>query len=352
MTIENEYYSQAVQGPYEVYSLGNFELEMGGMLRDCKLAYNTFGTLNEAKDNAILFPHMYTGTHKSLEIYVGEGMALDPKKYFIIFPDQLGSGVSTSPHNTPPPFNMAAFPRVTIGDDVRAQHQLLTQHFGIKTLQLVLGWSMGAQQTYEWAVRYPDMVKRAAPIAGTAKGTPHNTMFTNNLMDSLKTDPAWNNGWYTEPHAVHIGLRRHARTLAMQATCPEFFHYDVEAWRRMGFSSLEDFLVGLVEGYFLPMDPNDLLCQLWKWQNADVSRNTGGDLKAALERIKAKTFVICFSQDMFFPSYHCEREQKMIANSEFRPIPSLWGHFTMFGFFEEDKKAIDDVIKELLAVPV
>jgi homoserine O-acetyltransferase len=136
----------------------------------------------------------------------------------------------------------------------------------------------------------------------------------------------------------------------MQATCPEF--YRVEAWRRAGYSSLEDFLVGLIEGYFLPMDPNDLLCMLWKWQHGDVSKHTNGDLERALSRIKAKVFVIPFEQDMFFPVYHCEREQKMIPNSEFRPIPSLWGHFTMFGIFEEDKKAIDDVLKELLAVPV
>ncbi|GAC1566275.1 MAG: hypothetical protein NVS2B2_39030 [Ktedonobacteraceae bacterium] len=133
---------------------------------------------------------------------------------------------------------------------------------------------------------------------------------------------------------------------------PEFYHYDVEAWRRAGFSSLEDFLVGLVEGYFLPMDPNDLLCMLWKWQHGDITAHTGGDLKNALSHIKAKVFVMPFQEDMFFPAYHCEREQKLIPKSEFRPIPSLWGHFTMFGILEEDKKAIDAILKELLAVPV
>ncbi|GAC1378326.1 MAG: alpha/beta fold hydrolase [Ktedonobacteraceae bacterium] len=350
--LQNEYYSQELHGPYELFSLGDFELEMGGKLRDCKIAYATLGTLNAAKDNAILFPHMYSGTSKSMEPYVGAGLALDPAKYFIILPNQIGGGLSTSPHNTPPPFNGSAFPKVTIGDDVRAQHRLVTEKFGIQSLQLVVGWSMGAQQTYEWAVRYPAMVKRAAPIAGTAKATPHNSLFTSNLMEAITSDPAWNGGFYTDPHAVHVGLRRHARTLAMQATCPEFFHQDVEAWRRAGFSSMEDFLVGLVEGYFLPMDPNDLLAMMWKWQHADVSKHTNGDLKAALARITAKTFVMPFQEDMFFPVYHCEREQKLIPNSEFKPIPSLWGHFTMFGVFEEDKKAIDDTLKELLATPV
>src|SRR6266487_2817137 len=140
MGIENEYYSQEVHGPYELFSTGDLELEMGGKLRDCKIAYKAFGTLNAAKDNAILFPHMWSGTHKHMEIFVGEGMALDPKKYFIILPGQIGNGLSTSPHNTPPPFGQAAFPKATIGDDVRAQHQLVTEKFGIETLQLVLGW--------------------------------------------------------------------------------------------------------------------------------------------------------------------------------------------------------------------
>ncbi|MFL5665627.1 MAG: hypothetical protein ACJ8BW_30440 [Ktedonobacteraceae bacterium] len=99
--------------------------------------------------------------------------------------------------------------------------------------------------------------------------------------------------------------------------------YKEEAWRRAGYSSLEDFMVGFWEGYFLPMDPNDLLCMAWKWQHGDVSKNTGGDLKAALGRIKTKVFVMPFEEDLFFPVRDCEAEQKMIPKSELRPIPSL-----------------------------
>jgi homoserine O-acetyltransferase len=84
---------------------------------------------------------------------------------------------------------MANFPHVRIGDDVRAQHKLATEKFGLNNLALVVGGSMGAQQTYEWAVRYPDMVKRAAPIAGTAKNTIHDFLFTETLADAI-TIPA------------------------------------------------------------------------------------------------------------------------------------------------------------------
>src|SRR5689334_22023409 len=105
--IENSYYSQDIHGPYELHDVGNLELEEGGTIRGCKLAYATYGTLNAAKDNAILIPTWYSGTHKIIEqVYIGPGRALDPEKYFIIAVNQIGSGLSSSPHNTPMPGGM------------------------------------------------------------------------------------------------------------------------------------------------------------------------------------------------------------------------------------------------------
>ncbi len=183
--------------------------------------------LNAAKDNAILIPTWYSGTSKIMEqVYVGEGgHALDPSKYFIIIINQIGNGLSTSPHNTPHPMGgMANFPKVRIGDDVRAQHKLITEKFGIESLALVVGGSMGgAQQTYEWAVRYPDMVKRAAPIAGTAKNSEHDFMFAQTLAEAIMSDPAWDNGWYLESSDVHQGLLRHAKMWSVMGFSTEFF---------------------------------------------------------------------------------------------------------------------------------
>ena len=148
--IDNPYYSQEIHGPYELYDVGNLELEEGGTIRNCQLAYATFGTLNAAKDNAILVPTWYSGTNKIIEqVLIGGGRALDPAKYFIIIVNQIGGGLSTSPHNTPLPAGMANFPHVRIGDDVRAQHKLVTEKFGLNNLALVVGGSMGAQQRSE-----------------------------------------------------------------------------------------------------------------------------------------------------------------------------------------------------------
>jgi homoserine O-acetyltransferase len=206
---------------------------------------------------------------------------------------------------------------------------------------------MGAEQTYEWAVRFPDMVKRALPFAGTAKTTPHDFIFVRSHEDALKSDPAWNNGFYKHPSEVHVGLRRHAQIWSVMGLCQDF--YNKEAWREVGFTSLDDFLHRFWEAYFAPMDPNNLIWMGWKWRHGDVSRHTGGDLAAALSRIKAKTYVVPFSRDMFFPPDDCEAEQKLIPNSKFRVIDSLWAHFAMFCMTKSDRDQIDSCIRDLLA---
>ena len=345
--LNNEFYTPKNHQNYEFFALGEFELERGGSIPNCQLAYATLGKLNHDKSNAILFPVMFSGTSGSLQHFVGENLALDPKKYFIIIPNQLGNGISSSPHNTPSPYAMSAFPALDIADDVRAQYRLITEHFGIEKLALVLGWSMGAQQTYEWAVRYPDTVSRAAPIAGTAKTNPHNALYVETFCEALTSDPAWNQGEYTEPHAVESGLRRLAHVFALMGLSAKF--YKQELWTKLDIASREDFLTGFWEKWFLPMDPNALLCMADKWKHGDVSIPYQHDLANALGRITANTTVIAFSEDMFVPLHDCQSEQALIPNSQLAVIDSLWGHFSMLGLSEEDFTQLNKILKDLLS---
>ena len=341
------YYSQENHGPFELFEMESFDLEDGGRIRSCKLAYATHGTLSPAKDNVVLMPTWYSGTSKIMEqLFVGPGRALDPQHWFIVIVNQLGNGLSSSPHNTPAPFNGPRFPRVRIGDDVEAQRRLLAERFGVEEIALICGGSMGAQQTYEWAVRFPDQVRRAAAVAGTARITPHDYIYTAMVQETITSDPAWHGGWYRDAADVHAGLRKQAQLWSLMGLCPEF--YKRELWRGMGFSSAEDFTTGFIEGYFLPMDPNDLLCQAWKWQRGDVSRHTGGDLKAALGRIRARTFVMPISTDMFFPVQDCADEQALVPGSELRVIESYGGHFGLFAFEPGYTEQVDRHLRELL----
>ncbi|MDM0108601.1 alpha/beta fold hydrolase [Variovorax sp. J22R24] len=347
MTI-NTYYGPEGHGPYELYDIGTLDLEDGDAIQNCQLAVATHGTLNAAKDNAILVPTWYSGTSKIIEqVYIGTGRALDPAKYFIVVVNQIGNGLSTSPHNASDSQSGPRFPRVRIGDDVRAQHKLLTERFGIRSLALVVGGSMGAQQTYEWAVRYPDMVKRAAAIAGTAKNTEHDFLFTETLVDAITTDPGYKDGNYGNSAEVAAGLKRHAKMWTVMGWSTEFFR--AGRHRALGFDSMQAFVDNFMTGYFAPMDPNDLLSMAWKWQRSDVSRNAGGDLSAALQRVKAKTFVMPISHDMFFPPADCQAEQELIPRSEFRPIASIDGHLALFGTDPEFLAQVDTHLRALLA---
>lgn len=345
--IENSYYSPEMHGPYEMFSLGDFVLEEGYTLRDCQLAYTTFGELSPEKDNAILITTWYSSTHQIYaDVYIGPEHALDPEQYFIVVINQIGNGLSTSPHNTDGPFTMARFPHVRIGDDVRAQEQLLRERFGIEQLQLVTGGSMGAQQTYEWAVRFPEKVKRAAPIAGTAKNTLHDFIYAETLIEAITSDPAFRGGWYEASSDVHAGLARHARIWSVMGLSTEFWKQ--EQWRTLGFASADDFQIGFIEAYFGPMDPNDLLCMAWKWQRGDVSRHTGGDLAAALGRVEAKTFVMPINEDMFFPVRDCAAEQELVPGSELRVVESISGHLSLFGQEPSFMEQVDQHLGELL----
>jgi len=334
---------------YEIFELGDHALQRGATLRNARLAYKTFGTLNAAKDNAIVYPTWYSGQHYDNEWLVGRGMALDPDKYFIIIPNMFGNGLSSSPSNTPEPYNAARFPRVTAYDNVRAQHRLVTEHFGIEHLRLVTGWSMGGLQTFHWGALYPGMMDLLAPFCGSAKCSRHNFVFLEGVKAALTADDAFRDGWYVDK--PQKGLRAAARVYAGWGFSQAFYREELDI-RTLGYSSLEDFLVAFWEGFFLDRDPNNLLAMLWTWQNGDISANElyNGDYKAALGAIKAKAYVMPGQTDLYFPPEDSRNEVDNMPNASFVPIPSIWGHFAGGpGTNPVDIKFLDDKLKELLA---
>ena len=347
MPIDNPYYSTDVHGDFQLADVGDLVLEEGATLRGCQLAYQTLGTLNAAKDNAVLVTTWYSGNHGIMrDTYVGPGRAIDPADYYVVLVNQIGSGLGTSAHNLVGPYGRGRFPRVRIGDDVVAQERLLREQLGVEELALVFGGSMGAQQTYEWAVRFPDKVKRAAPLAGTARMYQHCVIFAQTLIDTLTSDPGYAGGWYASSDDVRGGLQRHAGLFALHVLSNDF--WTGERWRVLGFSSPEDFVVGFLEAYFQPMDPSALVNLAWKWQHGDVSRHTGGDLAAALGRITAKTVVLPISHDKFFPPEDCAAEQALVPGSELRVIEDLHGHAGLFGLSPDYGPQIDAALDGLL----
>ena len=333
---------------YEIFEAGDLALQSGATLRGAKLAYKTHGRLNARKDNVVVFPTFFGGQHTQNEGMIGQGKALDPAKYFIIVPDMFGNSVSTSPSNAAPPYNRARFPEVCLFDNVACQHRLVTEVFGIEKIALVTGWSMGAQQTFQWGSLYPDMVERIVPICGSARTSRHNFVFLEGVKAAITTDAAWAGGSYDQPPLK--GLRAMGRVYAGWAVSQAF--YREEVYLGLGYESLEDYLVNFWEARRVSADANDLLSMIWTWQNADISNNErfGGDFPKALGAIRAKAIVMPGRTDLYFPPEDSKNEVAQMPNAELRPIDSIWGHLAGGpGFNPPDSKFVDDALKEVLA---
>jgi homoserine O-acetyltransferase len=175
----------------------DFRFHNGQVVPELKLAYSTVG---EPTGEPVLVLHGTTGSAASMltpafggELF-GAGQPLDAGKYFVILPDAIGTGRSSKPSDG----LRMAFPKYNYDDMVEAQYRLVTEHLGIKHLRLVIGNSMGGMQTWMWAQKYPGFMDVAVPMASLP--TPmsgRNWMLRRLLTESIRRDPAWNNGNYT-----------------------------------------------------------------------------------------------------------------------------------------------------------
>jgi homoserine O-acetyltransferase len=305
------------------YLLGDVELLSGKTLPDAMLVYATYGELSTAKDNVILLPTFYTGTHYRNEGFFGVGRAIDPSRHFIISVNMFGNGLSSSPSNALPPVNGSHFPEITVYDNVVCQHRLVTELFGIQKIRLVAGWSMAGCQAYHWAAQYPEMVNAILPFCASARTSAHNFVFLEGVKAALTADRTWNRGNYRSPPVE--GLKAFGRVYAGWAFSQTFFRQGL--YKSLGFDTLEDLLRSWEEDH-LQWDANDLLAKLWTWQYADISAGPiyQSDFHRALAAIKARAILMPCSSDFYFPPEDNEIEATHMPNAELRTYHSAWGH--------------------------
>jgi homoserine O-acetyltransferase len=316
--------TQAPSKDYQIFNAGNVVLQSGRTFRNMFVAYKTFGTLNADKSNVIVYPTSYAAQHHDIQFMVREGGALDPSKYFIVIINLFGNGLSSSPSTTPWPDVGTRYPDVTYYDAVHVQRRMLTELWGIERVALVYGWSMGAMQAYHWAALFPQAVQRIAVVCGSARCAPHNHVFIEGAKHALMADAAYQDGVFKERPVR--GFRAMGRVYAGWALSQTF--YREELWRKLGASSLEDFLVTNWETTFARRDPSDLLAQFWTWQHGDISANDlyHGDLAKALAAIEARVLLMPGDQDLYFQVEDNRQELKHLRHAELKPIPSVWGH--------------------------
>ena len=308
---------------FEIYSLGDVSLQSGAVLPDARLAYKTYGTLNREKNNTVLLPTFYTGSHLRNEGFFGDGRAIDPARHFIVSINLIGNGFSSSPSNTQAPADRGNFPLVTLYDNVAMQQQLLSQQLGVESVLLVTGWSMAGCQAFQWAAQFPDRVGHILPFCASAKTSPHNFVFLEGVKAALLADSTFNNGFYDQPPVN--GLKAFGRVYAGWAFSQTFYRDKLH--RQIGFESAQDLLVDWEQDH-LNWDANNLLAKLATWQAGDISDNNlyNGDLQHALQAITAKTIVIACDNDLYFQPADNRLEIKHIKGGELRIYESPWGH--------------------------
>ena len=323
----------SAHGEHQLFALGDFRLESGVTLPDAQLAYVTHGTLNSEGSNAVLVPSWYSGDHHGYDTLIGPGLALDPAEYFIIATDQFADGLSSSPSNTLPPFAGPDFPQIAIRDNVQATYRLVTEVFGIERLAAVVGFSMGAQQAFQWAVSHPEMVAAVVAYCGNAKEYPFGIARLEGAKSAITADAAWNGGRYTTP--PEVGLRALARHWAAWGLSQEWWRQ--ELFREAGFDSVEAWITDS-EQFWLTRDANDLLSQAVTWQTHDIGDTPefAGNTERALRSIKARVLSMPSETDLYFPPEDAIYEAQFIPDVELVPIPSIWGHDAGLGINPDD----------------
>src|SRR6201984_2040639 len=185
-------------GERHEFVISSFKTESGVTLPQARVVYGTYGHLNAAKDNVVLLPSHYMADCHGYEWLIGPDRALDTSKLFLVATELFGNGHSSSPSNTPEPYHGPRFPVMTICDNVEAVHRLLTEELKVTHLRAIIGFSMGAQQAFQWAVSYPAFSDRIVATSGTAKCYPHGFIRLESQINAIATDPTYNNGAYTK----------------------------------------------------------------------------------------------------------------------------------------------------------
>jgi len=317
---------------HRLYDLGDFRLESGAVLPAAKVLYVTAGQLDSARDNAVLVPSYAGGNHHGYDFLLGRGAGLDTTRYYVILTEMFGSGGSSSPSNTPAPFNGPRFPQVTIRDNVAAAYRVLTDGLGLQHLRAVAGYSMGAQQALQWAVSHPGFFDRVIAWCGTAKTSPHGWTFLEAGIRAWEADSAFAGGNYR---------RRPMKGQAAAAAHWASWVFSQEWWRRGLYRpkwASPEALLAEWSTDTAAQDPNDEILQSRAWQRNDVGQTPGfdGDLARALGSINASVLYMPCQTDLYFPKPDIVAESRWIPRVTVVTIPSLWGHAAGAGWNEQD----------------
>ncbi len=335
--------------------IGDLELESGEKLLDVVMAYQTWGTLNAAGDNAILVNHALTGWSDVPGWWpsmVGPGGPLDTDKYFIICPNVIGGCQgSTGPSTIAPDGKRwgSRFPTVTIRDMVEAE-LALTNALGISHYILALGPSLGGMRSLEWAIQYPDRVNAICTIGSSAVATGDQIGAASIQIRAIKADPNYRQGdYYESDHGPLVGMGI-ARKIA-HLTYRTETEMDVRFGRELqgddtGRYAVESYLDHQAEKLAKRFDANTYIALTEAMNSHDVGTGRGG-VAAALATVKVPVIVVAIDTDRLFPPRLQEEIVELTPTA--LPLKVLTSPFGHDGFLIEVEN-MGEIVREAVEI--
>jgi len=348
-------------------------LESGRILEPYDIAYETYGTLNEKKDNVILICHALSGSHHAAGLYegdrkpgwwdglIGDGKAIDTSKYFVICSNTVGSCFgSTGPmseiYPSSEPYRLK-FPVITIKDMVKAQMHLLSK-LGIFGVKAIIGGSMGGMQALQFAVDYPNFAKDIIVLASTYATQPWAIAFNKVAIEAIRRDPRFNNGNYAKDEFKEQGcdglaigrIAGHISYLSPDSMDEKFGRRYVSndgLFELFGRYEVERYMEYNTNNFSKMFDPLSYLYIVKAINTFNLSRGYES-LYDAVSRIKASVHLISFSGDMLFFPKEMEHLAKMLNRNgqkySYNEIDSNYGHDA----FLVELEKFDYIIKDVL----
>ena len=334
----------------QVYHHGEaITLESGAVLAEVDITYDTFGTLNKAKDNVIWVCHALTANSDVADWWphtVEEGRFLDPTRYFIVCANFLGSHYgTTSPLSVNPTTGEKYyydFPQITVRDMVKC-HQLLAKHLGIERVKLLIGSSIGGFQCMEWAISEPKFMESVALIATTTCTEPWAAAFNESQRMAIRTDKTW--GEHRDDAGIDgmavarsIALISYRGGAAYNATQQDENPTEASFTRRA--HSYQQYQGEKLRRRFNAMS-------YYRLSEAVDSHNIArgrGSIAEALSKIEARALVVAISSDILFPPEAHVPMREHIRDVEYHLIESEFGHD---GFLVEHEK-LNTIIQNFL----
>lgn len=319
------------QSKQQFADLGNFKLVSGEIIYHCKIGYRTFGTLNDDKSNAVLFPTWFGGKSEHLANLIGPDKLVDSDEYFVIAVDALGNGVSSSPSNCEYQSN-TNFPLITIKDMVNSQYKFLTEHLGIRKLYGMIGGSMGGMQVFEWIVSYPDFMEKAIAYVGSPQLTSFDLMFWQSELNAIEQ------GWKgSQPDSEIVKTVMIIQNLLMRTP-----GYMIEKTKHEDVAQM---LSDLYKTSSRTFNSYNWAVQLRAMMSHNIAKNFNGLLTEAAKRVKSKLFVIVSSSDLIVNPKSALEFAEMV-NAKTHIFDNNCGHLAPGCEMETFKNLVQDYFDE------